>query len=383
MKRKNNTTSSPSASSGQARSGQAVIGWDIGGANIKAVYLGPDGVRVIQLPFPIWKARDDLEAVLAEILHTIRSNGQEAIFSCAGVTITAELSDAFRSKREGIHFVLDALQAILPENVSLHVFGSDGRFHDPQTARDYPLLVAAANWMATATLVARQCENCVLVDIGSTTTDVIPIAGGEVVARGRDDPSRLIHGELLYTGAQRSNICAIVQRVPLWGYWCPVSAEYFATIQDVYLLLGDLAPEVCSSPTADGRPATAPFAAERLARVVCADAEMLNADEIEAMARYVAMQHSSQIAGAIAQVRARQDISGPLIASGAGAFLVWSAAEQLGVPCQSLHDALGRQAGAEGEDAALGSEASNAAPAYAVAVLLSEEAACGRRQRDV
>ena len=396
MKRNNNTASSGqahlassgqahSASSGQvhsASSGQAVIGWDIGGANIKAVYLGPEGMRVIQLPFPIWEARNDLEEVLAEILRSIGRNGQEVGFACAGVTITAELSDAFRSKREGIHFVLDSLQAVLPENISLHVFGSDGRFHDPQTARDYPLLVAAANWMATATLVARHYENCVLVDIGSTTTDVIPIAGGQVVARGRDDPSRLIHGELLYTGAQRTNICAIVQRVPLWGYWCPVSAEYFATIQDVYLLLGEVAPEACSSPTADGRPATAPFAAERLARVVCADAEMLSADEIESMARYIAVQHSSQIAGAIAQVRARNDISGPLIASGAGAFLVWSAAEQLGVPCQSLHEVLSRHAAAEeeaapGSEVAPGSEASIAAPAYAVAILLSEDASCG------
>ena len=128
-----------------------VIGWDIGGANIKAVYLGPEGVRVIQRPFPIWEGRDALADVLAEITHTLQTAENaphEVGFACAGATSTAELSDAFRNKREGVHFVLDALQATLPDGVELRVFGTDGHFHDPQTARDFPLLVAAANWMA-------------------------------------------------------------------------------------------------------------------------------------------------------------------------------------------------------------------------------------------
>jgi hypothetical protein len=379
--------------------GPGVLGWDIGGANIKAAYLGPDGQRIIQRPFAIWEAPGALPGVLAEIA------GQLGPAICAGVTITAELSDAFRSKREGIAFVLDALQAALPEGVKLSVFGSDGQFHEPQTAREFPLLVAAANWMATATLLARHEANCVLVDVGSTTTDVIPIVDGLVVARGRDDPSRLIHGELLYTGLLRTSVCAIVQRVPLWGYWCPVAAEYFATTQDVYLLLGDLQQEDCAGPTADGRPATAPFAAERLARVVCADAEMLSSDEILAIARYIAGEQTRQIAGAISQVRARSDVHGPLVASGSGAFLVQKAAAQLGSPCRSLPDVLeqragGKKQGAKGQrgkvargtppmqhrshsaDAAsvalrrcsIGrTPHSVAAPAFAIAVLLSEK----------
>ena len=205
------------------------------------------------------------------------------------------------------------------------------------------MLVAAANWMATASLLARHCSNCLLVDIGSTTTDVIPIVDGIVVARGRDDPSRLIHGELLYTGVGRTNVCAIVQRVPLWGYWCPVSAELFATIQDVYLLLGDLQPEACTQPNGRRPSCYPPFAAERLARVVCADAEMLSSDEIQAIARHIALEHTRQIVNAISQVNARNDVHGPLIASGAGAFLVQTAAQQLGLPCHSFRMYLTRE----------------------------------------
>jgi probable H4MPT-linked C1 transfer pathway protein len=222
--------------------------------------------------------------------------------------------------------------------------------------------------MATASLLARHCSDCLLVDIGSTTTDVIPIADGLVVARGRDDPSRLIHGELLYTGALRTNVCAIVQRVPLWGYWCPVSAELFATAQDVYSLLGFLESEACTSPTADGRPATPTFAAERLARVVCADAEMLSEDEIQAIAQHVAAEQIRQIGGAISQVRARNDVHGPLIASGVGAFLVRIAADQLGHPCHPLMEVLDL-----GELSVPEKNATVAAPALAVAILLSDE----------
>lgn len=337
-----------------------VTGWDIGGANLKAVHLGPDGLRVIQRPFAIWQERDELPGLLAEIAS------QLGPAECVGVAITAELSDAFRTKKEGIAFVVEALQKTLPGGTRLLVFGTDGRFHEPVTAIKFPLLVAAANWMATASLLARHRSNCLLVDIGSTTTDVIPIADGLVIARGRDDPSRLIHGELLYTGALRTNACAIVQRVPLWGYWCPVSAELFATAQDVYSLLGYLEPEACTSPTADGRPATTTFAAERLARVVCADAEMLSEDEIQAIAQHIAAEQIRQIGGAISQVGARSDVHGPIIASGAGSFLVQIVAAQLGHPCQSLMDVLDL-----GELS--GEEAIVAAPALAVAILLLDE----------
>jgi (4-(4-[2-(gamma-L-glutamylamino)ethyl]phenoxymethyl)furan-2-yl)methanamine synthase len=331
----------------------AVTGWDIGGANLKAARLDEDGLRVVQEPFAIWQHRDELADALADLAARLGPAPRAAI------TMTAELSDAFRTKREGVAFVLDAVRAALPE-VELAIFGVDGRFHDLAAARADPLLVAASNWVATALLVARQHPDCLLVDIGSTTADIIPIAGGRVAAVGRTDPERLVRGELLYTGALRTTVCAIVRRVPLWGRWCPVAAEHFATAQDVHLLTGDLAPEQCLSPTADGRPATPPFAAERLARVVCADLEMLNDGEIRAIAQYIAAEQVRQIADAIALVRSASAARGPVIAAGAGAFLARAAAARLGLECRAL-------------GATLGEEAGYAAPAAALAILLSEQ----------
>ncbi len=333
------------------RGSRPTIGWDIGGANIKAARLAGTDLQIVHQPFAIWQRKAELVAVLRDLA------GQLGPAEVVGVTITAELSDAFRTKREGIAFVLDAAHEVYPWT-ALRIWGVDGRFHDPATARNQPLLVAAANWMATAQLVARRMPAGILVDIGSTTTDVIPFANGSVLARGRTDPERLLRGELLYTGALRTPVCAITSRVPLWNGWCPVAAELFATAQDVHLVRGRLTPDACASPTADGRPATREFAAERLARVVCADIEMLRMAEIEAIAHAIAAEQTSQIAGAINRVMAESGVAGPIVAAGAGSFLAEDAAAQLDLACVSLA-------------ATLGVAASYAAPAAALALLLA------------
>jgi hypothetical protein len=331
---------------------QAITGWDIGGVNIKACRLNSTGHQVVLRPFHIWQQRDELTRLLTDISVQLGASRLGAI------TITAELSDAFRTKNEGIHFVLDAIQQAVPDT-SLKVFGVDGRFHSIAAARERPLLVAAANWMATAVMISRHFPTCLLVDIGSTTTDIIPIENGKVIAEGRNDPERLINGELLYTGALRTPVFAVVQQVPLWGAWCPVAAEYFATTQDVHLLLGHLPPKQCTSPSADGRPVTAEFAAERLARVVCADAEMLRSDEITAIARHIAAEQIHQISRAMTQVVAGSGVKGPVVPVGVGAFMAEAAAARLGLDCIS-------------PDAVFDQAASDAAPAAAVAYLLRE-----------
>lgn len=330
-----------------------VIGWDIGGANLKGARLDAGGITVVQQPFHVWERREELVAAIGALAR------QLGPATAVGVTITAELSDAFRTKREGISFVLDALRQV-HDVASLRIFAVDGSFYSLDEAYARPLQVAAANWMATALLVARRIPACTLVDIGSTTTDVVPIGGGQVMARGRTDPERLLRGELRYTGMLRTTVAAIVQYVPLWGGWCPVSAEHFATVQDVHVLLGNLSEAQCSSATADSRPPAAAFAAERLARLVCADCEMLRHEEILTIARCVAAEQLRQIVESITLVRSAGAATGPLVAAGVGSFLVAAAARQLDLPCTLLADYLGPAA-------------NDCAPAAAVALLLAEQ----------
>lgn len=330
-----------------------VLGWDVGGANVKAArvdaHAAERAVRTASRPFEIWRRKEELHEVLRALAAELGPADRTA------VTMTAELSDVFRTKREGVGFVLDAIAQVSAGATS--VFTIAGEFVDVETARACWLQVAAANWMATALLVAPHLTDGLLVDVGSTTTDVIPVREGRVAALGRTDPERLLAGELVYTGALRTNVAAIVPRVPLWGGECPVAAEVFAISGDAHLLLGNLDAEDYTCPTPDGRPPAPAFAAERLARVVCADVEMLAPDEIRDIAAAVAEAQVAQIAAAVSRVADRLGGSVSVVATGQGAFLAHQAAARCGLASRDL-------------SAVLGVETGTAAPAVAVAWLL-------------
>src|SRR5262249_27130143 len=122
-----------------------------------------------------------------------------------------------------------------------------------------------------------------LIDIGSTTSDIIPLRDGVPVPQGLTDPERLATGELVYTGVQRSPICALIAEAPWRGATCGVAQELFATTWDAYLMLGDLPEEPGDEATADGRPATKACAHDRLARMICADRSLFDEQDAVAM----------------------------------------------------------------------------------------------------
>jgi probable H4MPT-linked C1 transfer pathway protein len=333
-----------------------IIGWDVGGVNTKAALVRPAAhLEALSVPFAFERDAPRLGQVLASILERLGA-GDDVEHA---VTMTAELSQFFRTKREGVGFVLDAFLALAtPEQV--HVYGTDGRFHTAAEARAAPLLAAASNWKATARLVAGALPDCVLVDVGTTTADVIPIVGGEVRALGRTDPERLTTGELVYTGAVRTPIEALVAKVPLRGAMAGVAAEGFALMGDVYLWLGRMPAEEYSAPTPDGRPASREFARERLARVVCGDGEMLDDADIDAIACAAAEAQLGAIASGIADVRARHPSIRTAVTAGVGDFIAADAAVRSGLSVVSLAERLGRAA-------------ARTAPAAAVALLLEQE----------
>src|SRR4030095_13896820 len=203
------------------------------------------------------------------------------------VTMTAELADCFATKRDGVEFVLAAFRAAFP-TTDVRVYGLDGRFRSVDDARQQPHDVAAANWMASATLVARTHPDALFIDVGSTTSDIIPLVAGRVAAVGRSDPERLCAGELVYTGCLRTPVCAVVRSLPLAGSRCRVAAEHFAIAADVHRWLGRLAENDYTCDTPDGRGRSRSEAGARLARMVCADSETLTDRDLNAIANPVA-----------------------------------------------------------------------------------------------
>jgi probable H4MPT-linked C1 transfer pathway protein len=339
--------------------GTTVLGWDIGGANTKAARVELQGGRPSRprsVSAPLEMERDS-----ASLVVTLRRLAADLGGGLAthAVTMTAELSQAFRTKREGVGFVLDAMAEAFPGE-AVRIYSVAGRFLAPAEARERPLEVAAANWAATARFVGREIADCLLVDIGTTSTDIIPIAGGEPAGLGRTDPERLLSGELVYTGALRTPVETVTRMVPLWGGLCPLAAEGFALMGDVYLRLGGLDARDYSVAAPDGRPPTREFAGERLARAVCADAEMLDEEAIDAIARTLAEAQVSQVADAIRRVQARHPRLGTAVVAGLGDFIATEAARRVGLQVISLADRIGA--------------ASGTAPAAAVAWLLADAA---------
>lgn len=336
----------------------SVIGLDIGGANLKAATAEGDACSEV---FEIWRTPGELHQRLRTILDRFSPVNQLA------VTMTAELADCFTTKAEGVDFILGQVEQAAGE-IPITIWLTSGQFAAPGEARHCPLEVAAANWHALATWAGRLVSrgNAILFDIGSTTSDLIPLRDGLPCAAGRTDVARLVSGELVYTGARRTPVCCVASQVPFRGGTVPLAAEWFATMGDVHLLLGNLPEDPLDCHTANGRPATLPFARDRLARAICCDREEVTAGELEEIAQFLADQQRSQLRSALRPILDRA--SGPLeaaIVSGAGEFLAREVLQldprTSGIPVTSLASALSPAA-------------TDAACAYAVAALAFEQA---------
>jgi (4-(4-[2-(gamma-L-glutamylamino)ethyl]phenoxymethyl)furan-2-yl)methanamine synthase len=308
---------------------RGVIGLDIGGVNTKAVWRDGDARRTVVRPYDVVADREAVTTVVRDVIAELQSEPVELV----ALTMTAELSDEFATKREGVAFVLDAVEAAVGGPARVLALTTAGELVSLAEARARPLDVAAANWMASALAVAARHADALMLDIGSTTADVIPIAAGRVAAAGRSDLDRLLAGELVYTGALRTNLAAIAPRVPVRGRWCPVAAELFAISGDVHLILAHLDPATYTCPTPDGRPASVECARERVARLVCADAEQLEPGEIEAIAAFLHGEQVRQVEAAARRVSTRlPGDATPVVALGVGSFVARAVADRLGRP---------------------------------------------------
>ncbi|MFN7890501.1 MAG: hydantoinase/oxoprolinase family protein [Pirellula sp.] len=270
------------------------IGVDIGGANLKAAHSSGWSKSI---SFPMWKQPETLAVGIAQLLE------EAPAFVGVGVTMTGELADCFATRSEGVLHILEQTTLILPASM-VRIYGVDGQWRTPSAAARVPWTVAASNWHALARVVGATYPKgmSLLVDIGSTTTDLIPIVDGNIAIEASTDSQRLQCGALVYTGIERSNVAAIVQRVPLYGSLCPVMNEYFAASRDVHIWLGDMPENDSDCDTSDGQPANRLGARHRIARVVGEDGSTLADEDIDAIASCVRREQASLIARAMQQV---------------------------------------------------------------------------------
>jgi len=248
-----------------------ILGIDIGGANTKITELEEKYYKIHHIYFPMWKKHKKL----TELLRVYNSGNVEKV----GIVMTAELVDAYRSKREGVEDILNSVERAFPDK-DIYVFDVDGNFLEIDVAKKKYIKVSASNWTATAYFVIKDiCDNCILVDMGSTTTDIIPIKDGEILAE-ETDLKRLMNNQLVYVGALRTPLSFLTNTVVFRGFKTNVSSEYFSITGDVNLILNKINPEDYTCDTPDGVPVDRKSCMRRVARVLCSDLEEINEEEI-------------------------------------------------------------------------------------------------------
>lgn len=332
----------------------ALLALDIGGANLKAA----DGQGfALSHSFALWKSPNRLAEALMGLLQ--KAPPAKALVA----TMTGELADCYLTKADGVRAILRALSEVAAGR-PLSVYLTDGEFVSAAEAAERPLAAASSNWRAVAQFSARYLPdgNGLLIDIGGTTCDVIPIADGIPATAGLTDPDRLASGELIYTGVVRSPVCAVAAAIPWRGAQCPTAHELFATTQDAYLTLGDLSEDASDTATADGRPATREAARDRLARSICADREMFSDADALAAADAIRTSQAAKLAIPIRSVIGRMAVKPTtVVLSGQGEFLARRVLERLRMELQLV--SLAEK---------LGPDVSRCAPAHALAVLAME-----------
>ena len=342
-----------------------VIGWDIGGAHVKAVQVDEHGraLKVWHRVVPLWRGLD----CFAETARGIREEAGGHGLRHA-VTMTGELADIFSTRAEGVRRIGECLARVLPGE-ALSYFSAHAEFIEDPAPRSH--LIASMNWVASARLIARFVGSGVFMDIGSTTTDLVRIVGNQAKVTGFSDAERLACQALLYTGVARTPLMSLAARVDVGGQPCNLMAEHFATTADIYNLLGQLPDGLYPFDTADAAGCSRFESARRIARMIGRDcAEGANLEEWVRLAQVFADLQQERILESL-QAHVSAGSTGILVAAGTGRFLLPPLAARCGLEYQDIDGLLESRFAAEGAFTL-----ADCLPAYSVAELYRLEHAC-------
>jgi probable H4MPT-linked C1 transfer pathway protein len=336
-----------------------ITGWDLGGAHLKAAQAGRDGrlVTVLQVPCRLWLGMEEFTRSLGEARGQLRPARRHA------VTMTGELADLFADRAEGVARLSRAMMAAFPDG-DVRFYAGDRGF---VAAIDGWREIASANWHSSARLVASRSRSALFVDVGSTTTDIVPVRDVRIDAVGYTDDERLMSEELVYTGATRTPVMAVADTVPFVGQRQRLMAEHFATMADVHRLAGNMPEDADQLPTADGRGKTREDSARRLARMLGRDLGSAAMDDWRRLAAHLAERQLQILQSAADRVLSRGTLGDdvPVVGAGVGRFLARGLAQRLRRPYVDFAELV------EGEAVAR-EWAARCAPAAAVAILAAD-----------
>ncbi len=309
-------------------------GWDIGGAHLKVAGMKADGKLdlVKQYATPLWQGMRTLVDVIPDVLNQLPINTQRH-----AVTMTAELVDIFPDRKQGIAALAEICETHIKQHTSSIRYYAQGKMLlDRNAILEQAMNTASANWHASVQFVASKLEQGLFIDIGSTTTDIIPFAKGRPLASGYDDQTRMQHNELVYTGVVRTPLMALANNVPFAGQWQSLAAEHFASTGDIYRLLNLLKTDADLMPTADGAGKDERSNLVRIARMLGTDLD-LHPEQGHwlLLAEYFKERQLQLITDSIFRVMSKLSVLPEyIVGAGVGCFLVEQIAARTG--CQYI-----------------------------------------------
>ena len=351
-----------------------VVGWDIGGAHVKACVLRHGEVEDLALwACPLWQGLAHLEPVFRQA----RERWPDLAKARHALTMTGEMVDLFEHREDGVRRIAALVARELP---AVCFYAGQAGWCEADAATHWEH-IASANWRATAQHVAHSIAGGrgegVLIDIGSTTTDLIVFKAGAVPSQSRSDADRLASGELVYHGVVRTPLCALAQRIGWRGAELNVMNEWFATTADVYRLTGELEPAHDLQASADAAAKDMPATRRRLARMIGFDERDAGADQWLTFAQAWRACQVAELASQLQRVTATHRLASHavVVSAGCGAFLVADVVAAAGLrhaACVGYGSDVARIAPGDNR-AALAAWAQVCAPCVAVATLLDRE----------
>lgn len=340
----------------------SVAGFDIGGAHLKVARLEDGELSAVRaVAMPLWRGLDQLDRALDETRSIWSGADSNA------VTMTAELTEIFQSRETGVLELIGRVERTISPDARFFR-GLEG-FAAASSARSNPSSVASANFLATARIIAALRPNSLLIDIGSTTTDIINCDRPQ----GLTDAERLQTGELVYTGYTRTPVPSVTTRAPLLGEWQTLARDTFATMADVRRVLGEIGEDEDLHDTADGRGKSIAESLTRLSRGFGRDGDMRHLKGWQSAAAYIREEQLRSIHdGAIQLLTRPAAATTGVITAGIGATAGATIATRLGMPSQTFGDVISAPT-------ALQRAATEHAAAVAVALLAAQEKTAATR----
>ena len=314
-----------------------IVGWDIGGAHVKAALVNDNGVviKVYLQPCPLWKGLQFLHQAVNNILLVL----PPAHYKHA-LTMTGELVDLFDSRDDGVKKIITAMQILIGDSELLIYLGQQGFINAALLNKEHYQFIASANWLASASWVTESMSDALFVDVGSTTTDILLSQNKCINIQGFSDYQRLQSQELIYTGIVRTAVMALTQTALFKGQSIGLMAEYFATMADVYRLTGELNEAHDKTDTADGKEKTPLASAKRLSRMIAYEFEDNELDLWKQFALTLKSYQKQQIQTACQRQLSRvlPNKNTYVIGAGIGRFLVEQIATDLALPYKDFSE---------------------------------------------